>query len=80
MRDLSGITTPELADQAMKETQEAIRKGEQAIIDGLPIANLDMVEELKKELDAIKQLKHDNGGNKRYPLASRAFAATMRRR
>lgn len=33
MRDLSGITTPELAGQAMKETQEAIERGEQAIID-----------------------------------------------
>lgn len=61
MRDLSGITSPELADRAIEQTQEAIEKGEHAIIKGLPIANSDMVAELKKDLEALEQLKHDKG-------------------
>ena len=34
--DLSKITTVEAADQAIKETEEAIARGEAAVIEGLP--------------------------------------------
>jgi hypothetical protein len=51
--DLSKITTLEAADQAIKETEEAIARGEAAVIEGLP-TDVEMLEARRIELQALK--------------------------
>ncbi len=51
--DLSKITTLEAADQAIKETEEAIARGEAAVIEGLP-TDVEMLEMRRIELHALK--------------------------
>ena len=51
--DLSKITTLEAADQAIKETEEAIARGEAAVIEGSP-TDIEMLEMRRIELHALK--------------------------
>ncbi|HEY8277728.1 MAG TPA: hypothetical protein VIG52_12200 [Methyloceanibacter sp.] len=51
--DLSRITTVEAADQAIKETEEAIATGEAAVIEGMP-TDVEMLEACRIELQALK--------------------------
>jgi len=60
-RDLSKITTPELADQAILETQDAIAKAEEALRKGEPAASAEMVQKLRDELAALEHLKAQKG-------------------
>ena len=51
--DLSKITTVEAADQAIKETEETIARGEAAVIEGTP-TDVEMLEACRIELQALK--------------------------
>ena len=51
--DLSKITTLEAADQAIKETEEAIVRSEAAVIEGL-LTDVEMLEARRIELQALK--------------------------
>ena len=51
--DLSKITTVEAADQAIKETEETIARGETAVIEGSP-TDVEMLEACRIELQALK--------------------------
>jgi hypothetical protein len=51
--DLSKITTVEEADQAIKETEDAIARGEAAVIEGLP-TDVERLEARRIELHALK--------------------------
>ena len=68
--DLSKITTVQAADQAIKETEEAIARGETAVIEGSP-TDVEMLEVRRIELHALK--------NHRAALASHEFAQPDRR-
>ena len=51
--DLGKITTVEAADQAIRETEEAIARGEAAVIEGSP-TDVEMLEMRRIELHALK--------------------------
>jgi hypothetical protein len=51
--DLSKITTVEAADQAIKEIEKAIARGEAAVIEGSP-TDVEMLEMRRIELQALK--------------------------
>ena len=51
--DLSKITTVEAADQAIKETEEAIARGEADVIEGSP-TDVEKLELRRIELQALK--------------------------
>jgi hypothetical protein len=59
MRDLSKITSAKAVNDAITATQEAIQRGEDALIQGAPGASVELVDSLKNELDQLQRLKNE---------------------
>lgn len=60
MRDLTKITSKELAETALEETRRAIEDGKEAISKGAKTPTVEMLDELERELAEIEDLKRSN--------------------